>query len=52
MMVGRRFGPRTAEQPLPMLTSLFDEEDIALLADALIERETADDFLRRVREAC
>lgn len=51
-MVGRRFGPRTAEQIVPMLARLSDQEDIALVADAVIECETAEEFLRRVREAC
>ena len=50
-MVGRRFGPRTAEQLLPMLARISDQEDIALVADAVIECETPDEFLRRVREA-
>ncbi|MXW16902.1 MAG: hypothetical protein F4Z83_05000 [Gemmatimonadetes bacterium] len=50
-MVGRRFGPRTAGQLLPMLARLSNEEDIALVADAVIECETAGEFLRRVRGA-
>jgi len=50
-MVRRRFGPRTAEQFRPMLARLSDQEDIGLVADAVIECETAEDFLRRVREA-
>ena len=50
-MVSRRFGPRTAEQLLPMLARLSDQEDIALVADAVIECETAEEFLRRVRES-
>ena len=49
-MVGRRFGPRTAEQLLPMLARLSDQEDIARVTDAVIECETAEEFLRRVRE--
>ena len=49
-MVSRRFGPRTAEQLLPMLAGLSEQEDIAVVADAVIECETADEFLRRVRE--
>ena len=48
-MVGRRFGPLAAEQLLPMLARLSDQEDIALVADAVIECETAEEFLRRVR---
>ena len=49
-MVGRRFGPLAAEQLLPILARLSDQEDIALVADAVIECETAEEFLRRVRE--
>ncbi|MDE2980691.1 MAG: Rpn family recombination-promoting nuclease/putative transposase [Gemmatimonadota bacterium] len=48
-MVGRRFGPRTAQQLLPILGTLSDQEDIALIADALIECETAAEFLARVQ---
>ena len=51
-MVSRRFGSRTAEQLRPMLARLSDQEDIGLVADAVIECETAEDFLRRVREPC
>ena len=36
-------------QLLPMLARLSDQEDIALVADAVIECETAEEFLRRVR---
>ena len=49
-MVSRRFGPRTAEQLQPMLASLCTREDIVAVADAVIECETAEEFLRRVRE--
>jgi len=51
-MVSRRFGPRAAKQLRPMLAGLSDQEDIALVADAVIECETAEEFLRRVREGC
>ena len=50
-MVSRRFGPGTAEQLLPVLERISDPEGIAQVADAVIECETAEDFLRRVREA-
>ena len=49
-MASRRFGPLAAEQLLPILARLSDQEDIALVADAVIECETAEEFLRRVRE--
>ena len=48
--VSRRFGPGAAEQLRPMLARISDQEDIALVADAVIECETAEEFLRRVRE--
>lgn len=50
-MVSRRFGHRTAEQVLARLDNLSDPEDIAALADAVIECQTAAEFLERVREA-
>ncbi len=50
-MVSRRFGSRAAKQLLPVLARLSDQEDIGLLADAVIECETAAELLRRVREA-
>ena len=49
-MVGRKFGPRTAKQLLPVLARLSDQEDIGLVADAVIECETDEEFLRRVRK--
>ena len=48
--VSRRFGPRTAEQLQPMLARICTREDIVAVADAVIECETAEEFLRRVRE--
>ncbi len=49
--VSRRFGPSTAEQLQPMLARICSPEDIVAVADAVIECETAEDFLRRVGEA-
>ena len=49
--VSRRFGPGTAKQLLPMLERISDQEDIALVADAVIECESAEEFLGRVQEA-
>ena len=50
-MVSRRFGPGTAEQLLPMLERINDPEDIVAIADAVIDCESAEEFLGRVREA-
>ncbi len=49
-MASRRFGSQAAKQLLPVLARLSDQEDIGLVADAVIECETAEEFLRRVRE--
>ena len=49
-MVTRRFGPSAAGQLLPVLDRISDPKDIAPIADAVIECETAEDFLDRVRE--
>ncbi len=49
-MVSRRFGPGTAEQLVPVLARISDPEGIVLIADAVIECETAEEFLKRVRE--
>ena len=49
-MVSRRFGPGTAEQLLPVLERISEQEDIARVADAVVECETAEEFLKRVRE--
>ena len=49
-MVTRRFGPAAADQLLPVLDRISDPEDIAPFADAVIECETAEEFLARVRE--
>ena len=48
-MVTRRFGPGTAEQLGAILDHISDPEDIAPIADAVIECETAEEFLERVR---
>ena len=48
-MVTRRFGPAAAGQLLPVLDRISDPEDIAPIADAVIECETAEKFLERVR---
>ena len=48
--VSRRFGPGTAEELRPMLVRICTPEDIVAVADAVIECETAEEFLRRVRE--
>ncbi len=47
--VTRRFGPGTAEQLLPVLERISDPEGIAQVADAVIECENGEEFLRRVR---
>ena len=49
-LVNRRFGTNTAERLLPLLDQHSDPESIAAIADAVIECETAEEFLRRVRE--
>ena len=48
--VTRRFGPGTAEQLLPVLERISEQEDIARVADAVIECESAEEFLRRVQQ--
>ena len=45
-----RFGPGTAEQLMPVLQRISDPEGIALVADAVVKCETAEEFLRLVRE--
>ena len=49
-MVSRRFGPGTAERLLPVLERISEQEDISRVADAVVECESAEEFLRRVRE--
>ena len=48
--VSRRFGPGTAEQLLSMPERFSSPEDIVAIADAVIECETAEEFLRRVQQ--
>ncbi|MDE2655369.1 MAG: Rpn family recombination-promoting nuclease/putative transposase [Gemmatimonadetes bacterium] len=48
--VSRRFGPGTAEQLMQVLERISDPEGIVLVADAVVECETAEEFLKRVRE--
>ena len=48
--VTRRFGTHAAERLLPLLGQHSEPESIAAIADAVIECETAEEFLRRVRE--
>ena len=48
-MVTRKFGPGTSQQLRAILDHISDPDDIAPIADAVIECETAEDFLERVR---
>ena len=50
-LAGRRFGSPVAEQLAPLLGELSDHERIARVADAVIECETAEEFLARAEEA-
>ncbi len=49
-MASRRFGPGTAEQLMPVLERISDPEGIARVADAVIECESAEEFLKRVQQ--
>ena len=49
-LVTRRFGTHAAERLLPLLDQHSEPESIAAIADAVIECETAEEFLRRVRQ--
>ena len=49
--VTRKFGSGTAEQLLPLLDRLSDPASIVAIAEAVIECETGEEFLQRVREA-
>ena len=49
--VTRRFGPGTAERLRPMLERINDPEAIVAVADAVIECETAEEFLGQVQKA-
>ena len=46
----RRFGSGITAQLLPLLSELREPEPIATVADAIIECQTADEFLARVTE--
>ena len=50
-LVKRRFGPDTAEQLIPLLDRLSEPGSIVNIADAVVECGTAEEFLKRVREA-
>ncbi len=50
-MVARRFGPDVAEQLHPLLDRLSEPASIVAIADAVIECETAEEFLRRIRKS-
>ena len=50
-LAGRRFGPPVADRLAPLLAELSDPERIAAVGDAVIECETAEEFLARAREA-
>ena len=50
-LVRRRFGSPVAEEFAPRLGALSDHERIASVADAVIESETAEEFLARAEKA-
>ena len=50
-LVSRRFGPGTAERFVPVLDPLADPECIVAVADAVLECQTAEEFIVRAREA-
>ena len=50
-LVRRRFGSPVADRLAPLLGELPDHERIARVADAVIECETAEEFLARAKEA-
>ena len=49
-LVTRRFGPGVAEELVIILDSVSDLERIAAVADAVLECDTAEDFLARATE--
>ena len=49
-LVTRRFGPGAAEQLAPLLDATSEPERIAAIADAVLECETAQEFMARARE--
>ena len=50
-LVTRRFGPGIAEQIASVLNRVPNAERVAAVADAVLECDTADEFLARAREA-
>ena len=50
-LAGRRFGSPVAERLAPLLGELSDQERIASVADAVVECETAEEFLARAEKA-
>ena len=50
-LVARRFGPDTAERLVPVLDPLSDPERIVAVADAVLECQTAEEFIARARKA-
>ena len=50
-LVTRRFSPGIAEQIASVLNRIPNPERVAAVADAVLECETADEFLARAREA-
>ena len=49
-LVARRFGPGAAEQLVPVLDAITDPELVAAVADAVVECQTATEFIGRVKE--
>ena len=50
-LAARRFGPGVVQRLAPLLGELSGPESVAAVADAVIECETAEEFIDRVREA-
>lgn len=50
-LVSRRYGPTTADRLGSVLDQLSDSERIATVADAVLECQTAEEFIARAREA-
>ena len=46
----RKFGPRTAEELSVLLAQLPNPERIARAADAIVDCDSSEEFLARVRE--
>ena len=49
-LVTRRFGAGAAERLVPILDGVLDSERIAVVADAVLECEMAEEFIARARE--